>query len=96
VFIECLTYRFRGHVGPDDNIQGSHTDIRPKEEIESWLKKDPIDQFEEYLIDKKVADRICLTSIRKEAEDEVREAELFAADSEYPDPEGLQDYIFAQ
>ena len=22
VLIECLTYRFRGHVGPDDNIQG--------------------------------------------------------------------------
>ena len=42
VFIEFLTYRFRGHVGPDDNIQGSHTDIRPKEEIADWLKKDPI------------------------------------------------------
>ena len=45
VFIEFLTYRFRGHVGPDDNIQGSHTDIRPKEEIEAWLKKDPLTAF---------------------------------------------------
>jgi len=41
-FIECLTYRFRGHVGPDDNIQGDHTDIRPRSEVESWLQKDPI------------------------------------------------------
>ena len=32
VFIEFQTYRLRGHVGPDDNIQGVHTDIRPKEE----------------------------------------------------------------
>ena len=32
VFMECMTYRLRGHVGPDDNIQGSHTDIRPEEE----------------------------------------------------------------
>jgi pyruvate dehydrogenase E1 component alpha subunit len=29
VFMECKTYRLRGHVGPDDNIQGTHTDIRP-------------------------------------------------------------------
>ena len=46
VFLEFLTYRFRGHVGPDDNIQGSHTDIRPKEEIAAWLRKDPIMNFE--------------------------------------------------
>jgi len=39
VFIEALTYRFRGHVGADDNIQGSHTDIRPKEEICKWQKR---------------------------------------------------------
>ena len=39
VFIECATYRLRGHVGPDDNIQGSHTDIRPEEEIIECLKK---------------------------------------------------------
>ena len=41
-FMEFMTYRFRGHVGPDDNIQGSHTDIRPKDEIEPWMDKDPI------------------------------------------------------
>jgi len=51
VFLEFLTYRFRGHVGPDDNIQGSHTDIRPKEEVEEWRKRDPIVIFEKYLLE---------------------------------------------
>lgn len=53
-FIECKTYRQRGHVGPDDNIQGTHTDIRPLDEIERWLKRDPIKLFESYLISHKL------------------------------------------
>ena len=54
--MECLTYRLCGHVGLDDNIQGSHTDIRLKEEIEAWRKKDPIERFERYLHDNGVMD----------------------------------------
>jgi len=42
VFIEFLTYRVRGHVGPNDNIQGTQTDIRPADEIERWTHLDPI------------------------------------------------------
>jgi len=68
IFMEFLTYRFRGHVGPDDNIQGSHTDIRPKEEVEEWLRRDPILLFEEYLLDNKLFDIAALENIRKEAE----------------------------
>ena len=51
-FIECMTYRFRGHVGPDDNVQGAHTDIRPKAEIRRWLKRDPIQLLAKLLIRK--------------------------------------------
>jgi acetoin:2,6-dichlorophenolindophenol oxidoreductase subunit alpha len=95
VFIECLTYRFRGHVGPDDNVQGCHTDIRPKEEFESWLKKDPIVRFEEYLVASNLTDRNHLTSIRQETEEEILEAGRFAVNSGYPEPVRFQDYIFA-
>ena len=57
VFLECLTYRMHGHVGPNDNIQGVQTDIRPPEEIEKWRRKDPIKRLERYLLKKKVASR---------------------------------------
>ena len=50
VFIEALTYRQRGHVGPDDNIQGTHTDIRPPEELRDWMKKDPIEKLKKYIL----------------------------------------------
>jgi len=96
VFLEFLTYRFRGHVGPDDNIQGCHTDIRPEEEIESWLLRDPIKNFENYLISNNLVESEILESVRNEAEEEVAEAHRFARESPYPDPRDLQEYVFKQ
>ncbi|MEA3428820.1 MAG: thiamine pyrophosphate-dependent dehydrogenase E1 component subunit alpha [Thermodesulfobacteriota bacterium] len=85
VFLECLTYRFRGHVGPDDNIQGSHTDIRPKEEVEAWFRKDPIKLFENYLSQNKLVDEGALDEIRREVQSEVDDAHIFAKNSPVPD-----------
>ena len=95
VFLEFLTYRFRGHVGPDDNIQGSHRDIRPKEEVEKWLQKDPIKKFKSYLIDNVLIDKQGLDEIRKEAEREVADALIFAKNSPHPDGRELTRYVYA-
>ena len=96
VFMEFLTYRLRGHVGPDDNIQGSHTDIRPKEEIERWRKKDPIIRLERYLLKRKIFSKDRLLEIRQSVTEEVDEALAFARNSPYPDKEEGQNYVFAQ
>lgn len=94
VFIECLTYRFRGHVGPDDNIQGDHTDIRPREEIESWLQKDPIKRFEDYLLSNGLMAKERLDQINREAGQEVAQAHLFARESSLPERKDLARYVF--
>jgi TPP-dependent pyruvate/acetoin dehydrogenase alpha subunit len=94
VFIECLTYRFRGHVGPDDNLQGNHTDIRPKEEIESWIQKDPIRRFEDYLFSNRLFEAQTLDEIKREAEMEVAEAHRFAKNNARPDRKDLNAYVF--
>jgi len=94
VFLEFLTYRFRGHVGPDDNIQGSHTDIRPKKELEEWLQNDPIKKYESYLIDNSLLDRHVLDEIRQEVEKEVSDAHLFAKNSPHPDRWDLKKYVY--
>ena len=96
VFIECLTYRFRGHVGPDDNIQGNHADIRPSEEIESWFQKDPIKRFEEYLLSNKLIEEQTLHNIRREAEAKVAEAHRFAKNSALPNPAELSRYVYKE
>ena len=96
VFLECLTYRLRGHVGPDDNIQGSHTDIRPAEELEEWRKKDPIVWFEGYLIENGVMGSEEMDKVKKDVESEVEEAFEFARGSAFPDPEDLSKYVFKE
>lgn len=96
VLIECLTYRLHGHVGPDDNIQGFHTDIRPKKEVEKWRKKDPVACFESFLLRKKILDRKDPARIRQNLEREVREAHLFAKQSPDPAPKELTRYVFSE
>jgi TPP-dependent pyruvate/acetoin dehydrogenase alpha subunit len=94
VFIEFMTYRLRGHVGPDDNIQGTHMDIRPKEEIEKWRRKDPIRKFETFLIKNRILGKVDLERISKETEKEVEEAHRFAKTSPYPHVNDLTKYVF--
>lgn len=93
VFIECLTYRFRGHVGPDDAIQGLHTDIRPPAELKRWLKKDPITRFERYLGSKKLMTPSALAGVKRQAVVEAADAVAFARRSPSPDPRHLEKYV---
>ncbi|MDI9569400.1 MAG: thiamine pyrophosphate-dependent dehydrogenase E1 component subunit alpha [Pseudomonadota bacterium] len=95
VFLEFLTYRYRGHVGPDDNIQGEHTDIRPPEEIDAWMKKDPLALLGDYLLAQGLFSPGELDGIRTEVEAEVREAFIFARASAHPKTEELERYVFA-
>jgi len=95
VFIEFLTYRYRGHVGPDDNIQGLHTDIRPREELAQWLEKDPIKSLERYLMELRLIDEQGLQSIKDEMEKEVQEAKTHAENSPCPRPEEMENDVFA-
>jgi len=96
VLIEFITYRMRGHVGPDDNIQGTHTDIRSKEEVEAWLKKDPIKRFEAFLIKNRILKNEDLRRINQEVEVEVKEAHRYAKMSPYPNPNELTKYVFKE
>ena len=98
LFLECYTYRLRGHVGPDDNIQGIHKDIRPKEEIEEWKKYDLIKMLREKIYpmtqDFMTEDSI-LYDIYGEVENKVKEAHEFAKNSHWPSPNTLEDYVYA-
>lgn len=95
VFLELMTYRLRGHVGPDDDIQGSHQDIRPKGEIEEWRKRDPITCFARYLLAEKLVDEPKMESIRSEVVAEISKARDYALESTNPRKEGLLTYVFA-
>jgi len=93
-FIEAMTYRLRGHVGPNDNIQGTHTDIRPSEEVEAWKKRDPIINFERHLLNTGSLNDLDISKMKEEVELEIRDAHIFAQNSPYPEASELSRYVF--
>lgn len=95
VFLEFLTYRFRGHVGPDDNVQGSHTDIRPPEELEAWRRRDPIGVLEDYLKAHQHLSEEDIMKIKQEISREIAEAHAWAKASPFPAAEEVERYVFA-
>ena len=93
-FIECLTYRQRGHVGPDDNVQGTHTDIRPVEEIKTWMKKDPITIFEDYLVKNRLMSSNDLAEIKTGITSEIVDALNYVNNADSPYEQELMNYVY--
>ncbi|MFH0896401.1 MAG: thiamine pyrophosphate-dependent dehydrogenase E1 component subunit alpha [Bacteroidota bacterium] len=94
VFMEFFTYRLRGHVGPDDNVQGVHTDIRPQLELEAWTKNDPILKFENYLVDQNIVKKENLEILKSELVAEVKASVERAVSDSFPDANEVEEYVF--
>jgi 2-oxoisovalerate dehydrogenase E1 component len=84
-FFECLTYRLKEHVGPNDDFQLGY---RSREEAEPWIKGDPIGQLGERL------DPQRRRQIDMEVEAEIRDAFAFAEDCDFPNPSELYTDVF--
>lgn len=80
-FIECRTYRWRGHVGPNTDIDKG---LRSKEELDAWMAKDPITRAARSALASHQASEKDLEAIRFEARREVEAAHRFAVESPYP------------
>lgn len=94
VFLEFLTFRLRGHVGPNDTIQGTKTDIRPQSQIDMWKKKDPILRFSKYLLENEILSDKEIAVIDSLCEEEVKNANLFASKNALPNKNELDNYVF--
>jgi TPP-dependent pyruvate/acetoin dehydrogenase alpha subunit len=89
---ECLTYRWRGHVGPKYDLEYN---IRTREELDSWIAQDPIRRFAERLEASSVLSSIDRQRIDAEVDREVEHAVAFARESPFPETEGLLDFVYA-
>lgn len=58
VLLECMTFRMRGHE------EASGVKYVPKDLLETWSKKDPVQQFEDFLSSERVLDEAKRSSIR--------------------------------
>lgn len=78
VLIECLTFRMRGHE------EASGTKYVPQELLDEWAKKDPIRNFEQYLLDQDILNQDSIAEIKADLKAEI-EQEVENAFSE-PEP----------
>lgn len=88
-FIECKTYRIATH------FTGDPGGYQPKEEVEAWKKKDPIDRFKAHLLAEKVATEEQLAEMDEAIIAEVAEAVTYAQESPWPAPEELFQDVYA-
>jgi len=91
-FIECLTYRWKGHIGTVDDIGKG---FRPQAEYDYWVSKCPIKWFGEYLksigvLNDKIDERIL-----EQINQQIERAFEFAKNSPRPSPEDLTNFVYA-
>ncbi len=89
VLVECKTFRVRGHSEADK------ADYVPQALREEWLQKDPIAQFEAYLIEQDLLTPAAKTEIEACIKSIVNDAVDFAEKSPPADPATVADYVFA-
>jgi pyruvate dehydrogenase E1 component alpha subunit len=89
--IECMTYRWKGHVGPYDDLDKG---LRSKEELDYWIKRDPIKTIEKFMLDQGIMSQLEIDQTHKAASKEVEEAVKFARESPYPEENAVLCDVF--
>jgi len=81
ILIECMTFRMRGHE------EASGVKYVPKELFEEWGKKDPLSNYENFLLDEGIIDDSKIAAIRETIQKEIEDglAAGFAAPPVTPD-----------
>ncbi|OFY85072.1 MAG: dehydrogenase [Bacteroidetes bacterium RIFCSPLOWO2_12_FULL_35_15] len=80
VLLELITFRMRGHE------EASGTKYVPKELFEIWGKKDPLNNFEKYLLEEGVLDEKMIEGFRAENKKEIEHAVELAFNETLPAP----------
>lgn len=65
ILLECLTFRMRGHE------EASGTKYVPKKLMDEWGKRDPVKNFENYLLGEEVLDKKTVDSLRNKIKQEI-------------------------
>lgn len=87
--IECKTYRWRGH------FEGDACVYREKDEVDAWVRKDPLPRFTKKLLDEGILTQKELDELQAAIDAELKEAIDFAEKSPPPEPSELTQDVYA-
>jgi len=91
VLLECMTFRMRGHE------EASGIKYVPKELIEMWGKKDPVQNYEQYLLESAIINEEMIKTFRDEIKSEIEAGvqTVFNEPEVIPDTEEEERDIYA-
>jgi len=89
--LECMTYRWRGHVGPSYDLDYN---IRTREELDSWIARDPIKRLADQLAESGVMSEAERAKVDAEVDREVMDAITYARESPFPAVEDLLEHVY--
>ena len=92
-FIECLTYRLRGHAGAGSD---AHLGYRPAGELEAWARRDPVATLGGRLLAEGRLDRESMRAMEQAIAAELEEAFAFAKASPLPGAGELGLYLYSE
>src|SRR5882672_7558747 len=90
VLIEAKTMRMRGHA------QHDAAEYVPKEMLEAWKKRDPLDRYEKFLNESKLWDAKTKKEIDARIAREIRADVEFAENSPFPPPELAGEGVYCE
>jgi len=90
-FIEAVTYRWKGHVGHDDNID---VGLQRQEDLGPWKKKDPIARLKNSLIAKNTISESDFQSFNKDILEKLNKEFDQAVSDPYPKKQQLLDTVY--
>jgi len=67
VLVECITFRMRGHE------EASGTKYVPEELVDEWQKKDPVTNYEHYLLEEKLLNPKKIEEIKTQITNDIKE-----------------------
>lgn len=89
--IECRTYRWKGHVGPDCDVEKG---CRPRDEHDMWLKKCPVERARKLFLENRIMSEKEMKNLLEKINKEIDEAVEFGRSSPFPDAHELFEDVY--
>jgi pyruvate dehydrogenase E1 component alpha subunit len=90
-FLECATYRYREHVGPNFDFNNPY---RTKKEVGDWMRRCPIKRLERSLTARKLITTAEIDDLKEGISREIEGAVLYAKNSPWPDIKDLTRHVY--
>ena len=88
--LEAITYRMKGHAEHDSQS------YVPREELEDWKRRDPIERYVRVLVESRTATAEDLAAVDRSVSEELDKDVAFADRSPFPSPEEALKGVYAQ